>query len=76
MRKLKLDLEKLDVQSFETAREPRDAGTVQGQNVTDPAGPCTYDTCGYFCTQKGSCVETCANESCGGYATLCVTVCG
>ena len=32
MRKLKLELESLDVQSFETAGEERDPGTVYGQN--------------------------------------------
>lgn len=37
MRKLRLDLDALDVASFETAAAPRENGTVQGHDI--PTNP-------------------------------------
>lgn len=74
MRKLKLDLEAIAVESFTTASNPQVIGTVEGQ-ATDFFNPCkklfpfttnptdTYNgTCainGCGVSGAGSCVETC-----------------
>lgn len=61
MRKLRLDVDGLAVESFATAAEPRGAGTVRGAEATEvcSAGPVTchptYDPC-----------DTCATSCAGG----------
>jgi len=52
MRKLKLDLDALTVEAFETVEEAVDAGTVVGH------APPTRTLCG------GSCVISCVGGSC------------
>jgi hypothetical protein len=71
MRKLKLDLEDLAVESFATTSESRgEGGTVFGQNHCTCYTQCTCPgcpTCDATC--NGSCVNTCAascNGTCGG----------
>ncbi len=92
MRKLKLDLDDLSVESFASTPEPRgEGGTVFGQNhctcytqCTCPGCP-TCDascngTCG--CTEDASCYGSCdyscvcSNETCGGRIGGVWEVCG
>lgn len=81
MRKLKLSLDSLQVESFDTDASQSMRGTVAGRAVTDypdecvtPAGTCfkncsvdaTCNSCDYSCA--GSCWGTCGascNGSCG-----------
>jgi hypothetical protein len=72
MRKLKLELDELAVQSFETAGEAEERGTVQARGGvtvlgdTDCGAWCSrVDTCGFTC-------YTCWDPSCEG-ATGCPT---
>ena len=75
MRKLKLDLDSLDVQSFATDKETPASGTVQGHITGEVCPPRTdWDTCGtcetwdqYTCweTCYASC-RTCYDETCEG----------
>jgi hypothetical protein len=66
MRKFKLELHDLRIDSFTTTPMAREKGTVFGQQcITCP------DTCAYTC---GSCYGTC-DLSCGGGPT-CDPTCG
>jgi len=79
MRKLKLELEELSVESFETAGEAEERGTVRGNsfptrfaqcitNACSGADGVTCDeTCGYTC--YATCGETCGANSCDGCIT-------
>ena len=77
MKKLTLNVEDLAIESFETAEEKREQGTVQGyatngnQNTCDPlVGTCFGYTCYESCeTRCGSCDYTCdpAVGTCFGY---------
>jgi len=71
MRKLRLDLDDLQVESFATTPEPRrDGGTVFGQNHCTCYTQCTCPgcpTCDASC--NGTCGGTCdasCNGNCGG----------
>jgi hypothetical protein len=60
MRKIKLELEKLEVVSFDTAEAPDARGTVDGHGhvpPTDAAAP----SCGYTCDGY---YHTCAHQTC------------
>lgn len=74
MRKLKLDLEELAVESFATTPEPRrEGGTVFGQEQCTCYTQCTCPgcpTCDASC--NGTCGGTC-EASCNG---TCVNTCG
>jgi hypothetical protein len=81
MKKLKLEIEALAVESFATATSPGEAGTVRGR--AELAGAGAYDvprnTPGAECdviivpyTQAPSCPYTCAGDTCPG---TCVTDC-
>lgn len=68
MRKLRLQLENLAVESFETDRAPGFTGTVQGLQEEDafpaasapnPCLPETYLTCPRRRTEYASCVANC-----------------
>ena len=69
MRKLKLELDALEVQSFETASAPKESGTVHGRVATH--------TCDLQCakTPDGTCNgamtcslwESCCESNCGYY---------
>ena len=58
-RKLKLDLEKLSVESFDVARAPRERGTVLGKSGETEYN--SYDWCGY--TEPGS--DSYGENTCG-----------
>lgn len=62
MRKLKLELEELRVESFETAEAAAERGTVRGHAITDLCSRADGFTCFESC--GGTCVETCADASC------------
>ncbi len=73
MRRLKLDLKDLKVESFETNSSDRKKGTVLGQSgagCTLPA--CTeFDpTCDSTCLFQPTCDETCPN-TCGNTCPTC-----
>jgi hypothetical protein len=59
MRKIRLDVEKLTVESFDTAgREMKKVGTVRGHDSgTD------YDGCVSYYSNCASCLESCPHES-------------
>lgn len=62
MRKMKLDVNRLTVESFEMmagAADPR--GTVQGNSATPPTPPCSGP-----CSYQQSCVDTICGVSCNG----------
>lgn len=66
MAKLKLDVESLDVQSFETAPELVERGTVKGNACSDST--CIQDIC--TCTDAfGNCFATNVNCNSGGTGT-------
>jgi hypothetical protein len=76
MRKLKMDLDELMVESFETAAESAERGTVHGHlsircdtvNATcDDANTCGGDTCNFA---QNTCADSCG--ICGTY--LCPSV--
>jgi hypothetical protein len=60
MRKIKLELEKLEVVSFDTAETPEGRGTVDGHGHPPPtdraAASCGYTCDGYY--------WTCAHQTC------------
>jgi hypothetical protein len=64
MRKLKLDLTKLEVTSFETPAETGARGTVAGNLHDQPAS--NADTCDGSYTCYASCANTCQGTCCGG----------
>ena len=60
MKKLKLDLEDLKVDSFELSSESADEkGTVKGNAPTG-----YYDTCIANCTRLYTCADTCIGYTC------------
>ena len=81
MRKLKMDLDALLVESFDTAREPAERGTVQGHfslrcdtvNATcDGGNTCGYPTCNFA---QNSCAESCDicdTNKCGNVSEWCI----
>ena len=80
--KLKLDLDQLSVDSFDTAPAEKPKGTVFGEQCTCytqctcPGCPTCYASCNGTCgaTCVASCHGTCAGETCG--ATCFYTDCG
>jgi hypothetical protein len=79
MKKLRLRLDDLAVEGFETTKVHRDRGTVQGAQGTFPF----LQTCGATCygTCPNTCAQTCDDfscaESCGGtcFQSRCVDSC-
>jgi len=57
MRKLKLELDELSVESFETAEQTEERGTVHGHYITQFCSRADGYTCFESC--GGTCVETC-----------------
>jgi len=45
MKKIRLNLERLEVETFEAALAEREGGTVRGWQVTDPRRSDCLDTC-------------------------------
>jgi hypothetical protein len=80
MRKLNLDVSRLEVQSFTTDAGPRAAGTVEGyddqrgtgrtRQASCPGFPCDTvdltcpDTCGRSCDGGDTCFDTCHTMIC------------
>jgi hypothetical protein len=61
MKKIRLDLERLDVDTFETGRaENPDRGTVQGH--WSQVGTCSYDRFAATCQAGGTCAYTCGSR--------------
>ena len=74
MRKLKLDLEKLAVESFEMGVEEVERGTVHARDTLPDTGCnpwCTrYDSCGSTCR---TCLEpSCLDSVCGSCLDSCI----
>jgi len=68
MRKLKLDLDTLRVESFGTAASPDERGTVRGAEVTLNADCETWENawCGYQTYEMQSCGGGCTGGTGGG----------
>jgi hypothetical protein len=75
MEKLKLQLDNLSVESFDTTCEAKGHGTVRGEQATNtcPGCPTCAATCAYTCddatcpqcpTCAASCNGTCAGATC------------
>ncbi len=66
MRKIRLDLDDLTVESFGTAQgEETKAGTVRGHDVTQPADGCASRQPGcetYLCISWGTCFQSCGTD--------------
>lgn len=71
MHKLKLDLDKLRVESFDTAKAGDARGTVRGAEATYDAGCQTWESpwCGYQTHEVGSCGGGCTTGGTGGGPT-------
>ena len=71
--KLKLNLDELTVDSFDTMRPAPKAGTVFGEqctcytNCTCPGCPTCYASCDGTCA--GTCAQTCDDATCAGCAS-------
>lgn len=61
MKKLKLDLEALQVETFEAERAPEPRGTVQAHFTSGPFA------CQDQCFTAGGCSDFCASEHCSGW---------
>jgi len=70
MRKLKLQMEDLQVDTFHTAPRQKGSGTVRGEQYTvtdcDTCYQSCEETCGYNCVSK----LTCDYMTCAGFATI------
>lgn len=80
MNKLKLSLEALAIESFDTTATVREKGTMMGEQATNtcPGCPTCAATCAYTCDdatcpQCPTCAESC-NGSCQGPS--CWDTCG
>jgi hypothetical protein len=86
--KLKLNLDQLSVDSFDTTKSAAKPGTVFGEECTCPTActcpgcPSCYDTCADTCAETcaASCAYTCDDDTCayscdGGCATIRFTNC-
>ena len=62
MRKLRLDVESLAVDSFRTTRDSDERGTVNAHDAYTNSLP----TCWYHCTYLGNTCEACAREAPAG----------
>lgn len=67
MRKLKLDVEALMVESFQTEKAGAELGTVFGNNKISAHGNCaSHASCLHPCGPPPSVGLSCAQQSCGG----------
>lgn len=76
MNKMKLRLEDLSVDSFDTTRAARERGTVFGEQYCSCGGTCAgQPTCDVTCPQ--TCDDWSCNESCEGTCAgwTCITRC-
>lgn len=81
MSKLKLQLDDLAVESFDTSAARSEKGTVFGEECTCPTN-CTCPgcpTCANYATCDATCPETCDDlscaNSCGGTCVSCEGTC-
>ncbi|HEU0012348.1 MAG TPA: hypothetical protein VFQ45_01620 [Longimicrobium sp.] len=78
MKKMRLDLDTLSVESFDTVETPAERGTVHGHIPPDTYarycsdGTTCVDSC-FECTDYASCLGTCNATECGTCATNCGT---
>jgi hypothetical protein len=72
MRKLKLNLERLRVELFDTAVRPDERGTVRGAGATYNADCQTWENpwCGYQTYEVGSCGGGCTGIGTGTGGTV------
>lgn len=88
MKKLRLNLDELKVESFETVLHQNKKGTAFGQGVsqdTDPTTPCDCGggggtvgvSCGGSCiaTCPNTCAYTCDDATCPGQGVTCYAHC-
>jgi hypothetical protein len=75
-RKLRLDLDALAVETFDTLQPHADRGTVEGHNVPEFTASCD-PTCPASCAGScvGSCVNTCANTCANTCLNSCYASC-
>ena len=74
MRKLKLSLDALQVESFHATKNESMRGTVPAHGWTEYADESCFGTCEAMCTRMGSCAGECGTgASCGG---TCYASCG
>ncbi|WP_420130223.1 hypothetical protein [Longimicrobium sp.] len=67
MRKLKLTVESLQVESFHSEPPPPERGTVAGYDWTEYADESCFGTCDGMCTRDASCQGQCGTgASCYG----------
>jgi hypothetical protein len=64
MRKTRLSLDSLDVESFETARVPQVGGTVHAHGPTGFTSYCQCQQVTVYGTCQGTCVNTCGGPTC------------
>ena len=82
MRKLKLDLDQLAVDSFDTASPAPKGGTVFGEqctcytNCTCPGCPTCYATCNGQATCANTCANTCDDYTCAASCNGTCVGCG
>lgn len=75
MRKLKLSLDALQVESFSATAEGAERGTVPAHAWTEYADESCFGTCDGGCTRDGSCVNPCGTGYASCYGT-CHASCG
>jgi hypothetical protein len=81
MKKTRLHLDELLVESFETTPGEAERGTVFGEQCTCqtactcPGCPTCYQTCEYTCDDS-ECIMTCIGDTCGGGGYTCWDSCG
>lgn len=63
MKKLRLDLDSLEVESFDTAEADEKRGTVQARATAYPGGPSCVNTCN---VNDWTCWESCGYGTCAG----------
>lgn len=76
MNKLKLRLDDLSVESFDTQRMDREKGTVIGEECSC-GGTCDAtcpNTCAYTCDDN-TCLYTCDDATCAGTCDTCSPSC-
>lgn len=85
MNKIRLQLDSLTVESFETTAAEKAKGTVFGEectcptNCTCPGCPTCNETCPQTCAHTcddSECIMTCVGETCGGGGYTCWDSCG
>jgi hypothetical protein len=79
MRKIRLDLDDLSVESFDVTGDREEGGTVLGREseVTDiHYYTCHANTCAYYVTCPGYKHDVTCDDSCDPYAATCAVQCG